>query len=86
MNYAIFKKSIIEAAKEKASDFYFSETAFFYYANYKPYYPDKSNGDFVISYNHFGGKIEMFADTASVPIIKEYGNFDELLNDLKNMD
>lgn len=81
-----FCNNIIEIVGNKRGDFYFSQTLTAYYADYRPKFPEKSNGDLLIAYDHFKDKITISADTSAVPIIKEYISFQDLLCELSNME
>ena len=81
-----FSQSIMEAFGDKAGCVYFSVTKTRYYAAYKPEYPDATNGDFVVSYNHSTGEIAITADTAAVPIIRKYKSLNGLIEAIKSMD
>lgn len=81
-----FCNNIVEAAGDKRNDFCFSQTLMGYYADYRPKFPEKSSGDFLIAYDHFKGKITISANTAAIPIIKKYTSFQDLLCELSNME
>lgn len=81
-----FRNGIAATLGKKSENVYFSQTATAYYADYRPKYPAKTAGDFLITGNILTGHITMSADTAAVPIIKEYDSFEHLLEALKNVD
>lgn len=86
MEFNDFCNAIIETVGNKRKDFYFSQTLTGYYADYRPQFPEKSNGDFLIAYDHFKDKITISADTLAVPIIKQYISIQDLLSSLSNME
>jgi len=56
----------------KEDDLYFSQTARGYYMEYKPNYPERSNGDFIV-YQDLNGSISVHGNMdALVPTIKKY--------------
>ena len=78
-----FRESIRNAVPaQNAEHFYFSQTVTAYYADFRPAYPEKTAGDFLIAYEILTGKLTMRADTAAVPTIVQYKTFDELLEQL----
>lgn len=63
-------KAIDESIKE--DDLYFSQTATDYYMDYKPQYPESSNGDFIVSQD-LNGSISIYGNMeALVPTIIHY--------------
>lgn len=51
---------------------YFSQTRDMYYADYKPNYPEKTNGDFTISQEVISGKRKIYGNlNALIPTIIE---------------
>lgn len=56
----------------KEDDLYFSQTATGYYMEYKPRYPEKSNGDFIVCQD-LNGSIAVYGNLdALVPTINHY--------------
>ncbi len=87
MTAAEFKDRIVSAMPEvNRKHVYFSQTATAYYADFRPEYPEKSAADFLVTGNHATGKITLTAETAAVPTVKEYENFEQLCDDLKAME
>lgn len=86
IGYKDFCNNIIEAVGDKRKDFYFSQTLVGYYAEYRPKFPEKSTGDFLIAYDHFKDKITISADTLTIPIIKKYTAIQDLLYELSHME
>lgn len=86
MGFNDFCNAIIGIVGNKIKYFYFSQTLTGYYADYRPQFPEKSNGDFLIAYDHFKDKITISADTSTIPIIKQCVSIQDLLNSLSNME
>lgn len=58
----------------KEEDLYFSQTTLGYYMEYKPNYPYRSNGDFIV-YQDLAGSISVHGNMdAIVPTIEKYEN------------
>ncbi len=58
----------------KEEDLYFSQTTSGYYMEYKPNYPYRSNGDFIV-YQDLAGSISVHGNMdAIVPTIEKYEN------------
>lgn len=71
-----FKKLVLGKCKEfgilDTENIYFSQTRDMYYADYKPKYPEKTNGDFTISQEVMSGKMKMYGNlNALIPTIIE---------------
>ena len=66
----------------KEDDLYFTQTASGYYMEYKPKYPERSNGDFIV-YQDLNGSISVHGNMdALVPTIEKYediGDFEKNL-------
>lgn len=86
MGFNDFCNAIIVSVGDKRKDFYFSQTLTGYYADYRPQFPERSNGDFLIAYDHFKDKITISADTSTIPIIKQYISIQDLLNSLSDIE
>lgn len=87
IDFKDFCFSIKKAVKiDISKNFYFSCTLDYYFADYRPLYPEHTTGDFLISYDWFAAKTTLSQNTACVPIIKTYSNFNELLQDLKSIE
>lgn len=71
---------IDENIKEK--DLYFSQTTGGYYMEYRPNYPDRSNGDFIV-YQDLNGSISVHGNMdAPVPTINKYEDIDDFEENL----
>ena len=82
-----FRESIRNVVPaQNAEHFYFSQTATAYYADFRPAYPEKTAGDFLIVYEILTEKITMRTDTFAIPTIVQYKTFDELLEQLHTME
>lgn len=74
-----FKQRVINKLKAvdkniKEDDLYFSQTITGYYMEYKPNYPERSNGDFVVCQD-LNGSISVHGNLeALVPTINHYEN------------
>lgn len=71
-----FKKFVTNKCKELGildmENIYFSQTRDMYHADYKPNYPEKTNGDFTISQEVISGKRKMYGNfNALIPTIIE---------------
>lgn len=71
-----FKQFVLGKCKEfgilDTENIYFSKTRDAYYADYKPKYPEKTNGDFTISQEVISGKMKMYGNlNALIPTIIE---------------
>lgn len=66
----------------KEDDLYFSQTTTGYYMEYKPYYPEKSNGDFIVSQD-LNGSISVHGNMdALVPTINKYEDISDFEKNL----
>lgn len=66
----------------KDDDLYFSQTVRGYYMEYKPNYPQKSNGDFIV-YQDLNGSISVYGNMdAIVPTIEKYEDIDDFEDNL----
>lgn len=66
----------------KEDDLYFSQTARGYYMEYKPNYPEKSNGDFIV-YQDLNGSISVHGNMdALVPTINKYEDINDFEENL----
>lgn len=66
----------------KEDDLYFSQTARGYYMEYKPNYPEKSNGDFIV-YQDLNGSISIHGNMdALVPTINKYEDINDFEENL----
>ena len=71
-------KAIDESIKE--DDLYFSQTATGYYMDYKPKYPESSNGDFIVSQD-LNGSISVYGNMeALVPTVIHYEDIADFEN------
>lgn len=71
-----FKEFVLGKCKEvgisDTENIYFSQTRDMYYADYKPNYPEKTNGDFTISQEIISGTRKMYGNfNALIPTIVE---------------
>lgn len=67
----------------KEDDLYFSQTASGYYVEYKPNYPERSNGDFII-YQDLNGSISVYGNLeALVPTINKYEDIEDFEKNLQ---
>lgn len=69
------KQKLIQMNKDiKEEDLYFSQTTTGYYMEYKPNYPYRSSGDFIV-YQDLNGSISIHGNMdAIVPTIEKYEN------------
>lgn len=66
----------------KEDDLYFSQTSSGYYLEYKPNYPEKSNGDFIV-YQDLNGSISVHGNiNAIVPTIDMYEDINDFERNL----
>lgn len=66
----------------KEEDLYFSQTTSGYYMEYKPNYPNRSNGDFIV-YQDLSGSISVYGNmNAIVPTIEKYENISDFEKNL----
>ena len=66
----------------KEDDLYFSQTVRGYYMEYKPNYPEKSNGDFIV-YQDLNGSISVHGNMdALVPTINKYEDINDFEKNL----
>lgn len=66
----------------KEDDLYFSQTSRGYYLEYKPNYPEKSNGDFIV-YQDLNGSISVHGNMdALVPTINKYEDINDFESNL----
>ena len=66
----------------KEDDLYFSQTVSGYYIEYKPKYPERSNGDFIV-YQDLNGSISVHGNVdALVPTINHYEDIEDFENSL----
>lgn len=66
----------------KEEDLYFSQTATGYYMEYKPNYPEASNGDFIVSQD-LNGSISIHGNSgALIPTVKHYENIEDFEDNL----
>lgn len=74
-----FKQRVTDKLKDvdkniKNEDLYFSQTATSYYIEYRPNYPEESNGDFIVCQD-LNGSISIHGNLdALVPTINHYEN------------
>ena len=78
---------MILSASKNAENWYFSQTATAYYADYRPKYPEKTAADFTVmlDFGHTKARLNIYADTALVPIIRQFSNMQDLITELHNM-
>ncbi len=68
------------------ADVYFSQTKDFYYADYRPNYPERTSADLLISYNHITEEAKLLGNLeAPIATIKE-GTFKDILCLLDHFD
>lgn len=68
-------KSVDENIKE--DDLYFSQTATGYYMDYRPNYPEKTNGDFIVRQD-LNGLISVYGNMdALIPTINHYEDIED---------
>lgn len=81
-----FRSMILSASKD-AENWYFSQTATAYYADYKPKYPEKTAANFTVmlDFGHANARLNIYADTALVPIIRQFSSMQDLITELRNM-
>lgn len=66
----------------KENDLYFSQTARGYYMEYKPNYPERSNGDFIV-YQDLNGSISVHGNMdALMPTINKYEDINDFEENL----
>ena len=82
-----FKSAILTAAKVK-DNWYFTQTRDCYYADYRPSYPEKTAADFTVmlDHSHTISRLNIYADTATIPTIKQYSKIEELQKELSEME
>ena len=84
MTAAKFKNGVLSAMPEsERKHIFFSQTKTAYYADYRPKYPEKSAADFLIYADVVTGCATLSANTAAVPTIKRYADFEQLVEALK---
>lgn len=68
------------------ADVYFSQTKDFYYADYRPNYPERTSADLLISYNIITEEADLLGNLeASIATIKK-GTFNDILCLLEHFD
>lgn len=84
-----FKKRVIEKLLNtnneiKEKDLYFNQSVGLYTIEYKPNYPDKSNGDFMISQEIFNEEISIYGNYSAltIPTIRHFKNLDDFEENL----
>ena len=66
----------------KEDDLYFTQTVRGYYMEYKPNYPEKSNGDFIV-YQDLNGSISVHGNMdVLVPTIDKYEDIEDFEKNL----
>ena len=66
----------------KDDDLYFSQTVRGYYMEYKPNYPQKSNGDFIV-YQDLNGSISVYGNMDAIVLtIEKYEDIDDFEDNL----
>lgn len=85
MTYKEFQDKLTKAFGDRVKNVYFAQNTFAYYADYRPKYPERSAGDFLITYTHFDDRTVLSADTVCVPN-RNVVDFETLLKDISNMD
>lgn len=85
-SFAEFRSDIASAVKDH-ENWYYSQTATAYYADYRPKCPEKTAADFTImlDFGHTHARLNIYADTALVPIIKQFSNMQDLITELWHM-
>lgn len=81
-------KSLILGASKNCNEWFFTQTATGYYANYRPKYPERTAADFTVALD-FGvanPRMTIYRDTACLPTIKQHHSADDLSNDLRGME
>lgn len=87
-SFTDFKRLILHAAAS-AEPWYFSQTIEgYYYADYRPEYPNKTAADFTVSLCNGSDKprLTIYQETATIPTIKQYSDMMDLLRDIQNME
>lgn len=86
-----FKKRVTEKLLNinneiKEEDLYFDQSADLYTIEYKPDYPNKSNGDFMICQQIFNekGKVSVYGNYSALifPTIRHFKNLDDFEENL----
>ena len=85
MTYKEFHDRLTEAFGHRIGKVYFAQTTFAYYAEYRPKYPERSNGDFLITYTHFNDRTVVSANAICVPT-RNVVDFETLLKGISTMD
>ena len=85
-SFTEFRSDIASTIKDH-ENWYFSQTATAYYADYRPKYPEKTAADFTVmlDFGHANARLNIYADTALVPIIRQFSNMQDLITELYNM-
>ena len=81
-----FHSAIASAVKDK-QNWNYSKTKTAYYADYRPKAPKKTAADFTImlDFDHAKPRLNIYADTALIPIIKQFSCMQDLITELRNM-
>lgn len=84
-----FKKRVTEKLLNinneiKEEDLYFNYSVNSYTIEYKPNYPNKNNGDFMVSQKIFNDEISIYGNysTLTVPTIRRFKNLDDFEENL----
>ena len=82
-----FKSAVLNSAKVK-DNWFFSQCRDAYYADYRPRYPERTAADFTVclDHGHTNSRVAIYADTATLPIIKQYSNMQDLQKELSEME
>lgn len=76
-------KSVDENIKE--DDLYFSQTATGYSIDYRPNYPEKTNGDFIVCQD-LNGSISVYGNMdAFIPTISHYEDIEDFEKRMSNL-
>ena len=84
-----FKKRVIKKLLNtnneiKEEDLYFNQSVDSYTIEYKPNYPDESNGDFMIGQKIFNEEISIYGNynALTIPTIRHFKNLDDFEENL----
>lgn len=77
-------KSLILGASKNSNEWFFTQTATGYYADYRPKYPERTAADFTVAidFSVINPRMTIYQDTACLPTIKQYSKVSDLTDDL----